>query len=262
MNQGYYQIGNPELLASAALIGAVVILNYIERTKLVKDLIIGTLRCFAQLILVGYVLMAIFGADKWYWVILALIVMTFVAGVEAVRREQKKAPGTFIIVTGIIFISTMFVMFFAITFIIRIDTWYNPQYLIPIMGMLIGNAMNGASLLVNRLRSELSGNREVIEAKLALGADKKTASRKYIGESIRAAMIPSINSLMIVGLVSLPGMMTGQIIAGASPLEAVKYQVAIMYMITTANALTIFIIASLLYRQYFTVDHQIREDLL
>jgi putative ABC transport system permease protein len=262
MNQNYYQIGNTELLASVMLIGAIIILNHVERTKLAKDLIIATVRCFAQLMLVGYILMAIFGADRWYWIILALIVMTLVAGVESVRREQKKSPLTFTIVTGIIFLSTILVMLFAVTFIIRIDTWYNPQYIIPMMGMLIGNAMNGASLLVNRLRSELAGNRETIEAKLALGADKKTAAKKYITEAIKAAMIPSINSLMIVGLVSLPGMMTGQIIAGASPLDAVKYQIAIMYMITTANTLTIFIIASLLYRQYFTANHQIREDLL
>jgi putative ABC transport system permease protein len=262
MNQNYYQIGNIELLLSLVLVGGVILLNHIEKTRLAKDMFVATLRCFAQLLIVGYILKALFGADRWYWVVGALVVMTLVAGIEAVRREKKRVPNTFIIVTGIIFASTILVMLFALIFIVRIDSWFNPQYIIPMMGMLIGNAMTGASLLVNRLRSEMVSSREIIEAKLALGADRKEATRKCIGETVRAAMIPSINSLMIVGLVSLPGMMTGQIIAGASPLDAVKYQIAIMYMITTANTLTIFAAASLLHRQYFTIDHQVREDLL
>lgn len=258
----YYRIGNGELVAAALLMIGAVILSRVERARLERDLLIGTIRCFAQLMVIGYVLKAIFQADRWYWVVLTLSVMIGVAGFEAVRREKKKAPGTYPIVIAAIGGSTLLVIAFTVLFVVRVKPWYNPQYVIPMMGMLISNAMNGASLLVNRMRGEFASNRDLIEAKLSLGATPAQAVERLVTDAIRAAMIPAINYLMVIGLVALPGMMTGQIIAGADPSESVRYQIAIMYMITASNALTIYVTARFAYRRYFTDAHQLRDDLL
>lgn len=262
MNSDYYHIGNAELLITLGLMGIVLVLNYVEKVKLEKDIIVGTLRCFAQLMIVGYILQAIFGADKWYWVVLAVLVMTLVGGFESVRRQEKKGPYSFYIAIGTILVATVFVMGITILLVVKVKPWYNPQYIIPMMGMLIGNAMNGASLVFNRLHSELDANREMIEAKLSLGATAKTAVRGHLKESIKAGMIPTLNYLMVIGIVALPGMMTGQIIAGASPMDSVRYQIAIMYMISVSNALTVFASGILAYRQFFTRDHQLKSELL
>ncbi len=258
----YYHIGDIELLMSALLMGVVFALDRVEKIGIGRDLLVGAIRCFVQLMVVGYVLQAIFNAHRWYWVITALVVMVLIAGVEAVRREKKKSPNTYYITIFAITLATSLVIAYGVKFIVKIKPWYNPQYIIPMMGMLMGNAMTGASLLFNRLRSEISANKDIIEAKLSLGATSKEAVRTFLRDSIKAAMIPTINYLMVIGLVSLPGMMTGQIIAGASPLDSVRYQVAIMYMISTSNAITIFVSAFLSYRQFFTDAHQLKEDML
>lgn len=262
MNQKYIIINNIELLTSIAFMAIVIFLSYIEKIKLEKDLLVGTLRCFVQLMAVGYILRSVFQANKWYWVVLILFVMLCVAGFDAVRREKKKSPYTLPIVIGAITAGTVSVMAIAVLFIVKVDYWYNPQYIIPMMGMLIGNSMTGASLLINRLKAEIKNNRDKIEARLSLGASPKEAVGEHLRDSIQAAMIPSINSLMIVGLVSLPGMMTGQIIAGADPADSVRYQVVIMYMISASTAITVFISALLSYRQFFSKDFQVKEELL
>ncbi len=262
MNQKYIIINNIELLTSVAFMAIVILLSYIEKMKLEKDLIVGTLRCFVQLMAVGYVLRSIFQANKWYWVALIIIVMITVAGIDAIRREKKKSPYTLPIVIGAIAAATISIMTLVVLFIVKVDYWYNPQYIIPMMGMLIGNSMNGASLLINRLKAEIKNNKDKIEARLSLGATSKEAVGEHLRDSIQAAMIPSINSLMVVGLVSLPGMMTGQIIAGADPADSVRYQVVIMYMISASTAITVFITALLSYRQFFSKDFQIKEELL
>ncbi len=262
MSGNYYQIGNIELAVSALLMVIALFLSRLKKAGLEKDLLTGTLRCFAQLMAIGYILKIIFDANRWYWVLLVLAVMITVAGFEAVRRDKKQTPGFQPVVIGAIGGSTLFVMALSLLFIVRVRPWYNPQYVIPMMGMLISNAMNGASLLMNRIRGEFTANRDLIEAKLSLGATGKQAVEGLVASAIRAAMIPAINYLMVIGLVALPGMMTGQIIAGASPIESVRYQIAIMYMITAANAITIYITAHFASRGYFTGDHQLRDELL
>ena len=262
MNQKYIIINNIELLTSVAFMAIAILMSYIEKIKLEKDLMVGTLRCFVQLMAVGYILRSIFHANKWYWVVLIILVMISVAGFDSIRREKKKSPYTLPIVIGAIAAGTISIMTLVVLFVVKVDYWYNPQYIIPMMGMLIGNSMNGASLLINRLKSEIKNNKDKIEARLSLGATSKEAVAEHLRDSIQAAMIPSINSLMVVGLVSLPGMMTGQIIAGADPADSVRYQVVIMYMISASTAITVFISALLSYRQFFSKDFQIKEELL
>lgn len=262
MSDSYIKIDNISLLTAIAFMAIAILISYIEKTKLEKDFFVGTLRCFVQLMIVGYILKAIFDADKWYWVALTLVVMICVAGFEAIRREKKKGRYTFPIVTAAIAAGSISVITVTIIFVVKVKSWYDPQYIIPMMGMLIGNAMNGASLLIDRLHSEIKSNRDKIETKLSLGATPKMAVGQHVWESIRAAMIPAINYLMVIGLVTLPGMMTGQIIAGADPSDSVRYQIVIMYMITASTSITVFISAILAYRRFFNKNLQLRDEMI
>jgi putative ABC transport system permease protein len=148
---------------------------------------------------------------------------------------------------------------FAVTvFVVRVEPWWTPQYFLPLAGMIVGNAMNAAALTAERLRAELSGRRDEIEIRLALGASPRQASQDALGAAIRAGLIPMINAMMTVGLVSLPGMMTGQILAGADPGMASRYQIVVMFMLSAATAISAVLLGALLYRRFFTSAWQLR----
>jgi putative ABC transport system permease protein len=149
--------------------------------------------------------------------------------------------------------------FFFCNAVIGLDPWYDPRYLIPLAGMIIGNSMTGAALAAERLAAEMYERRDEIEAALCLGATARSASREAVRSAYRAALIPSINAMAAMGLVFLPGMMTGQILSGTEPITAVKYQIAIMCVITGSVAVTSFLILLQGYRAYFTPAHQLRE---
>jgi putative ABC transport system permease protein len=134
--------------------------------------------------------------------------------------------------------------------------------MIPISGMIIGNALNSATLTVNRFVSEITHRENEIEMYLSLGAPVKSAVHDSFMESVRAALIPNINGLMMVGLVQLPGIMTGQILAGIDPLIAIRYQIMIMYMWISTATMVDIIVLNLVYRQFFTPQMQLRNSLL
>jgi putative ABC transport system permease protein len=131
---------------------------------------------------------------------------------------------------------------------------------IPLAGIIVGNAMNGAALAAERLGSEMTHRRRELEALLALGATPGQASRDAVRSAVRACMIPTINSLLSVGIVHLPGVMTGQILSGTAPLMAVRYQLVIMYMIVFVTAMTAVLVTALAYRRYFTPRMQLVQE--
>ena len=128
--------------------------------------------------------------------------------------------------------------------------------------MILGNTLNGVSLGLDRLGSELRGKRDQVEASLALGATRWEAARKPVQQAVKTGLIPTINAMMVVGIVSLPGMMTGQLLAGTSPLEAVKYQIVIMFLIASGTALGTVSVVLLSFRRLFNSDHQFEYALL
>jgi putative ABC transport system permease protein len=150
------------------------------------------------------------------------------------------------------------VLAIVVGLIVRPDPWYDPRYVIPLGGMILGNAMTGAALAVERFTAEVRAGRLEIETALCLGATARQAADRAVRAAIHAALVPTINGMMIVGVVQLPGMMTGQILAGAPPLQAVRYQVVVMYMLAAAAALTSMSAALLAHRACFTPDHQLR----
>ena len=135
------------------------------------------------------------------------------------------------------FLSSFAVAVFALVVILGEDPWYTPQYAIPLLGMLLGNTMNGIAIAMDRLTHTAWEQRGIIEARLMLGERWDEAISEYRRQAIRSGLIPIINAMAAAGIVSLPGMMTGQILAGAPPVEAVKYQILIMFLITTGTGL-------------------------
>jgi len=234
----YIHISLIDLLIALLFVGVTALVSYWQGLGLERDIAVGTVRTFVQLLTVGFVLQRLFDASRWYWVVVALAIMTTVAGYNAMKRQSGAKQGLFAVMTAAIVTGGVITLILVIGVVLRVRPWYQPQYVIPIAGMIIGNSMTGAALVVNRFNSELTLRRSEVEASLALGATAREAAAGALRESLRAAMMPTINSMMTVGLVQLPGMMTGQIISGVSPLDAVRYQVVVMLMIAAATAVT------------------------
>ncbi|WP_338825605.1 putative iron export permease protein FetB [Moorella humiferrea] len=254
----YINIGYGDLLLALILVGITLAVSLWQRLDLHGDLFIGTLRTFVQLTAVGYLLQVIFNLNRWYLVILALGIMLLVAAANAYRRQQERWPALFFIMLLAIALGGIVTLAIVIGIVLKVKPWYQPQYIIPIAGMIVGNAMIGAALAINRLTGEIKAHRGEIEAALSLGATAYLAVLPYLRSALRAAMLPTISTMMTVGIVQLPGMMSGQIIAGASPAAAVRYQVVVTYMVAAATALTTITATMLAYRYYFTPNHQLK----
>lgn len=223
-----------------------------------RRLLVATIRTVVQLLLLGYILKWIFGTSHWLAIGGMMLAMSTIAGISAVRRTERRYPGVWLNSMTAVMASSWFVLGVALTGVISPDVWTsNPaQYAIPLMGMILGNTLNGISLGLDRLTEELVSRRAEVEMRLCLGATRWEAAKPSIANAIRTGMVPIINSMMVVGMVSLPGMMTGQILAGAEPMAAVRYQIVIMFLIAGGTALGTTSSVLLGYRRLFNRHHQ------
>lgn len=217
-------------------------------------------RTVAQLALIGLVLDWVFELRRWYLVVPILLVMLMAAARAAVQRSDRRFPGAYLAAFGALVMASTVTAFTVTEVVIGVDPWYEPRYVIPLVGMLLGNALTGISLGLDRLLADLTSQRRAVEARLALGASVWRAVLPWMQQAVRSGMVPIINSMMVVGLVSLPGMMTGQILAGADPADAVAYQILIMFMIAACTALGVITLCLLTYRALAHPDHRIRWD--
>lgn len=216
------------------------------------------IRMVLQLCLLGFVLEAIFSARSALLVVLLLLVMAGFAVQTVVARLELRFPGSYRTVALAILTGCGSSTIYFCHLIIEIDPWYAPRYLIPLAGMVFGNSMTGASLAAERLTSDLVLQREQIETLLCLGATPRQAVKEILHKAFYAALIPTINAMAVMGLVFIPGMMTGQILSGVPPLAAVSYQIAIMCVIGFSVAVSSLLILELGYRSCFTPAWQLK----
>lgn len=256
MDQLYINLSYTQVGIAALLIVINGIISVVLRLGLEKRLFLASVRTVAQLLIIGMVLHWVFALSKWYLVLVLTAVMAVVAGIAAVNRTDRRYPGIFWNSIVSVWASSWFITAIALFGIIDVDPWYKPQYAIPLLGMILGNALNGISLGLNRFSEELYTHRNRVEAYLTLGATRWEAARIPVRNSIRTGMIPIINVMMVVGIVSLPGMMTGQLLAGVEPVQAVKYQIVILFLIASGTALGTLGCVLLSYRMLFNERHQ------
>ncbi len=257
-----YAISNRDLAVALVLVAAALGLAVVEQLGLVRDILVGTLRAYLQLTAIGLILGALFRHASPEWVLLALAVMIGAAVQAAGGRVEGTVPAlgaSMAVAIGSASLATLAVVVEAV---VRPGLWYDPRVVIPLAGMVIGNSMTTAALAANRFAADLRARQDEVEALLALGATRDQAIAPVARSAIRAALVPSVASMMVVGIVSLPGMMTGQILAGANPAQAVRYQIVVQYMLVFAAVVTASLQVRLIQRQFFTPAHQLRLDLL
>ena len=242
-----------DLAIAAVLVLLLALLSIRLHSNISQQLIIAAVRTAVQLTLVGLVLKVLFANASFGWVMLMALIMLLVAGREVMARQERRFKGWlgYGVGTFSMFLSSFAVAVFALVVILGEDPWYTPQYAIPLLGMLLGNTMNGIAIAMDRLTHAAWEQRAVIEARLMLGERWDQAIADYRRQAIRSGMIPIINAMAAAGIVSLPGMMTGQILAGAPPVEAVKYQILIMFLISAGTGLGTLAAVSIGSKQLF-----------
>ncbi len=225
-----------------------------------KQLLWASIRMLFQLVAVGYLLHLVFAVNSPFPVILMLLAMAGFSLQVAGSRIKKRMPNFYRVMGSSIFIGCGGVTFYFCLVVVGYTPWFDPRYLIPLAGMIVGNAMNGASLAAERLSAEMHERREEIETALCLGATSRQSADQAVRNAYSASLRPTINTMAATGIVALPGMMTGQILSGTEPIVAVRYQIAIMCAITGAVAITSFLIVQQGYRRFFTDAHQLKGE--
>ncbi len=251
MNSQAISIGWLELSLATFFIMAAGAISIAMSLGLLRSLAIATLRTYLQLIALGFVLTWIFSTHS-PWIVLAVFLFMMLMTAQILLKRVKHKPSNLYLSTfSAVFLATMVVTFSVTGLIIHVEPWYDPRYILTIGGMVLGNAMNGIALALERLFDDLKKRAAEVNQALAFGGTPWEASLPSIRTGLTAGLTPTINSMSAVGLVSIPGMMTGQLLAGADPVQAVKYQIVVMLMVSAATAMGSMISVYLVYKRAF-----------
>ncbi len=257
-------ISNYDLLAAASLVMLLAAMNWHSASKLGPSLLWSGIRMVLQLGIVGYVLQALFANVHLGWVALMAVVMLLAAGREVVARQKRRFAGLWGWRLGVLamMVSSFGLTIFSMTALLEVQPWYQPRYAIPFLGMLLGNTMTGIAIGLDRLTDTTWRARREVEAQLLLGYSAKEAIKNIRNDATRAGLIPLVNIMSGAGIVSLPGMMTGQILAGNSPLLAIRYQILIMFLIAAGCGFATMLAVHLGSRRLFDQRERLRLDRL
>lgn len=254
---GLIELDLGDLALALGMMAMSIGLSAWERLGLEWTIAIATARTLLQLLVVGYILAFVFALNNPWAVLAILLMMLTIAAIVTRNRIGKKIPRVLPLVWGSIFISTVLTLGYTTILVIQPPRWYEPQYLIPLAGIVLGNAMNGAAISGERLVSTINASRLEIETHLSLGATPQQAVSQYRKEAIKAGFIPTINLMMVVGIVTLPGIITGQLLSGIDPLAAASYQILVIFMLAFTTLVTIILVTQGLYRQFFNSAAQL-----
>ncbi len=253
-----------DLSIAASLVILLAALSFRLRLGVSKQILIAALRTVIQLVLIGYLLRVLFTTVNLLWISLIAFVMLSIAGYEVMQRQHHRFIGWWGFGMGSIamFVSSFTITVLALNVIVHVKPWYAPQYSIPLLGMMLGNTMNGIAIGLDRLTRLMWSQRAMIENRLMLGEKAHDAVAGIRRECIRSGMIPIVNAMAVAGVVSLPGMMTGQILSGIEPMTAVRYQILIMFLITAGTGFGTWIAIEFGSRHMFDERQRLRLDRL
>ena len=237
MKNGVIPLDSFDLSIAAALVVLLAVLTWYLRLGMSYRVLIAGVRTVVQLLILGLVLEYLFTRAHPSLIAVIAVVMVSVAGYEVMSRQHRRFKGIwgYGLGTASMFLSSFALTIFTLNVIVSPQPWYQPQYAIPLLGMMLGNTMTGVALTLDRLTQSAWQQRNIIEQRLMLGQDWRTAIGDITRDSLRTGLIPIVNSMAAAGIISIPGMMTGQILAGSSPFDAAKYQILIMFMITAGT---------------------------
>ncbi|MEN8258291.1 MAG: iron export ABC transporter permease subunit FetB [Thermodesulfobacteriota bacterium] len=254
-----------DLTLAAFLIFLLGVLSLFLRLGQTRQLFTASVRCTVQLLIMGLILKLLFAAANPAAIIIMAFVMLLSAGQAVTSRIHRPLAGrwwSYFFGVSAMFLSSFTVTLFALLIIIDIKPWYTPQYAIPLLGMLLGNTMTGVALSMDTLTTTVFQHKNIIEGRLMLGEKWRDAARDQITGAIRTGLTPIINSMATTGIVALPGMMTGQILAGSPPMVAVTYQILIMFLIAAGTGFGVILAVQITARHLFDHRHRLRLDRL
>ncbi|MFQ5534316.1 MAG: iron export ABC transporter permease subunit FetB [Sphingomonadales bacterium] len=236
---GYIELSYFDLVLAAGFLIASAALSLVLQLRLERQLLLAATRMVVQLGLIGLVLKALFAAVSPWLTGGVAVAMALLAGREIMARQQQRLSGWWAYGLGAstMLIAGAIVTVLALTTQLQPEPWHHPRYAIPLFGMILGNTMTGISLGLNTLTTAVGRDRMAVEARLTLGATRWQALRPVSRDALRNGFMPIVNSMAAAGLVFLPGMMTGQILAGVEPTEAAKYQILIILLIAGATGI-------------------------
>ncbi|HVY78582.1 MAG TPA: iron export ABC transporter permease subunit FetB [Solirubrobacterales bacterium] len=244
-----------EVAASLALVALAAAISRWRRADLERDIGIATVRSFVQLTAIGYAIKLIFEADT-LWLVFALLAVMVLFGALTARSRAKRVPGSFwplLIALALAGASTL-------GLVVALGIFEaTARYLVPVGGMVIGNAMTASAVALNRLGDEMADSRARIEATLALGASAEEAAQPTVRRALRSGMITLVDSTKTTGLIFFPGTMVGMLLAGAEPTDAVRLQLILLYTLLGSVSIAALVATLLAYRNFFTAAEQLRE---
>lgn len=242
------------LFIASTLVIIPIFISYKEKLGLEKEIVVSILRAIVQLIIVGYILDVIFGLKNPICTLILILIMIVNAAVNTKKRGRGINKVFTISFVSILIGASVTLSILVISGVIK----FSPNEIIPIAGMIISNSMIAIGLSYTNLNNSFKNKREEVEVKLSLGADVKEASKSILRDSVKVAIIPTIDSAKTLGIVSLPGMMTGLILAGVSPLTAIKFQIMVTFMLLSASAVSTIIATYLCYKDFFNERKQLK----
>lgn len=259
MNNSIMNLSVLQLAIAYIFILLLLIIFKTRGIKREKQILIASVRMTVQLTIMGYVLMFVFDNASWWLTGIMIAIMIAFAIYNAIKRVKNTMSKELQqVMAASMILGALSTAAFFIIVVLEVRPWFNPQYFIPISGMIVGNCMTGIALGANKLCSDMDQKRVMVENSLMLGATPADATREIVNDSFDSAILPTMNNMLTMGIVSLPGMMTGQILSGTFPLTAIKYQIGIMLAILGATALTTILFVMLGYKTFFTKDNRLR----
>ncbi|MDQ0178300.1 ABC transporter permease [Bacillus chungangensis] len=258
MESGVIEIGIWRLLAAYLFVLLLIVIVKWRGISREKQIVLATLRMTIQLVLAGYILTFVFQNPNPFLIVLIVLVMEAFAVYNVFKQIKEPISNKLKYVIAIsLCVGTLASLLYFNYMVIHFKPWYEPRYFIPIAGMIIGNSMTAITLGVKTLLEGLSSNKEKVEGALMLGASPKAAVKRYVDNAFDAAILPTINNMIGMGIVFLPGMMTGQMLAGISPILAIKYQIAVLLGILGGVSLTAVLFIHYGYRSFFNKHAQL-----
>ena len=255
---GVIEIGNLQLILAAGFMVIAGVVSWREGMGLERDIAISTLRAFLQLIALGLVLKWVFDNQTWWMVLLILLVMVANATQIGRGRVKNRPDGITPQIFITLLVTSLTMLLVVVELIVRPELWYDARVVVGIMGMILGNAMSSSAVALDRTFASLDDRADEMLAMVAMGATPREAARPSIVASVRSGMIPTLATLSAAGLVNIPGMMTGQILAGTPPVMAIRYQIMVTFMLLSTTSIASFLACYLSYRSFFNDYKQLR----